>query len=184
AVRIAAARGIALKSIVLPRNQYNPAYEQILLDAGITAYRGNQPGWIYRPVAQRENNRFVRAARLLDNYGDLVRNSGSSWDGLLNPNGMCNIPASFFLRPFSPSLARLEKLRYARITRTIGLAAERGRLVHIWWHPHNFGVNQENNLSFLRNILEYFSLMREQHGMRSLTMSEAGALARKHVSHN
>ncbi len=51
-------------------------------------------------------------------------------------------------------------------------AARNNRLFHLWWHPHNFGVNLEQNLTFLTRVLNEYSGLRERYGMLSLTMSE------------
>jgi hypothetical protein len=60
--------------------------------------------------------------------------------------------------------------------RRIGNAIERagrdGRLFHLWWHPHNFGVRLDDNIAFLRGVLERFDRTRQAHGMQSLTMGQ------------
>src|SRR5262249_15320405 len=88
-------------------------------------------------------------------------------------DGMVDIPASRFLRPVGKSAA-LERLRLWRITSAMETAARRGKLFHLWWHPHNFGVDLRGNLAFLRAILDCFRTLQERYGMRSITM---GALA-------
>jgi hypothetical protein len=67
--------------------------------------------------------------------------------------------------------AVLERLRLRRITSAMETAARRRRLFHLWWHPHNFGVDLEENLAFLRGILDYFRTLQERYGMRSMTMA-------------
>ena len=43
---------------------------------------------------------------------------------------------------------------------------------HLWWHPHNFGVNIDDNIEFLDEILSSFRDLKMQYGMRSLNMGE------------
>jgi peptidoglycan/xylan/chitin deacetylase (PgdA/CDA1 family) len=176
AVNIAAARGITLRSVVFPRNQYNPEYADVLRQAGIVCYRGNQRGGVYRAVKVAGEKPWIRAARLTDAYLDLSGHGTTPWEAVLQPDGLCNLPASRLLRPWSDRLRALEPLRLARITRALRHAAEAGEIFHLWWHPHNFGVRQEENLAVLRQVLEAFATLRESHGMRSLSMHEAARL--------
>jgi len=49
---------------------------------------------------------------------------------------------------------------------------------HLWWHPHNFGVNLVENIALLREILEHFRKLHSEYGMMSSAMAEwAPALA-------
>jgi hypothetical protein len=67
--------------------------------------------------------------------------------------------------------APLERLRLWRITSAMETAARRRRLFHLWWHPHNFGVDLQENLAFLRKILDHFRILQDRYGMRSMTMA-------------
>ena len=51
-------------------------------------------------------------------------------------------------------------------------AATHGRIYHLWWHPHNFGVNTDENLTFLRSILDHYQRLEQQAGFSSLTMRD------------
>jgi len=73
----------------------------------------------------------------------------------------------------------LERLRLQRITSAMETAARRRRLFHLWWHPHNFGVDLEENLAFLRGILDYFRTLQERYGMRSMTMAAVAEAVNK-----
>jgi hypothetical protein len=85
-------------------------------------------------------------------------------------DGMVNVPASRFLRPVGKS-AVLERLRLRRITSAMETAARRRKIFHLWWHPHNFGVDLQENLTFLRGILDCFRALQERYSMRSMTMA-------------
>jgi hypothetical protein len=179
AVAIATAAGIRLRSIVFPRNQRNPAYDDLLLAAGLRCYRGNPNAWMYRAVARRAGGRrwLARGARLLDAY---VRAGGSHttpWTSVPQPGGLCDVPASFFLRPHAPRRRALEALRRRRLVASLERAARAKEIVHLWWHPHNFESHTPENLAFLRSVLEAFARLREREGMRSLTMVEAAHAA-------
>lgn len=175
---IAAEHGIELRSIVFPRNQHNPAYADVLREAGITCYRGNPPARFYRAADAAGNHRWLRAARLIDAYADVSGAGTFGWHEVLQSDGMCNVPASRFLRPYSPRLRALESLRLRRIVGALQQAARARELFHLWWHPHNFGTYLEENLAFLRSILESFDAARRNHDMRSLSMEEVAMQAR------
>lgn len=177
ALDIARHRGIEMTSLVFPGNQFNPAYLEVLHALGFRAYRGDQPHWIYRPRRRGGQPMWLRIARLTDAYVNVSGMSSTSWDEVVDGNGLCNIPAGRFLRPYASTLAPFEPLRLRRINAQLAEAARSRRIFHLWWHPHNFGTHLEENLSFLRNILSTFVRLRDIYDMQSLTMREVGDLA-------
>ena len=180
ALAIARKNGVQLRSFVFPKHQHNPDYEDLLLDAGITCYRGNQHAWMYRASNQtRQKAKIRRATRLLDTYANLAGPHTVSWDAIQQDSGLCNIPASFFVRPYSPRWKQFELLRLQRIVGSIRRAAVSKELVHIWWHPHDFGLHIDQNLNFLRKVLESFCSYRDSHGMCSMSMADAAEVARE-----
>jgi len=180
AVAIAASRGISLRSIVLPRNQHNPEYDALLTAAGITAVRGNPRSRAWRFANAAEGTRpWKRAGRLLDSYVNVSGNSAIPWSDIVGPEGLVNLRASRFLRPYSPRLRALEPLRLRRIRESLRAVGRAGSIYHLWWHPHNFGAHTEENLAFLRRVLECYAECRERYGMQSLTMGEVSEVARR-----
>lgn len=171
AVAAAARRGGQLRSLVFPRNQYNAAYLGICRELGITSYRGNEAAWMYQKQSEAAQTSRQRAARLLDAYVSL---SGPNTyaPAELAKSQPFNIPASRFLRPWSARLAVLENVRLRRIQAAMTHAAQRNEVFHLWWHPHNFGVNLTQNMAVLRQIALHFRKLQAQHGFRSQTMAE------------
>jgi peptidoglycan/xylan/chitin deacetylase (PgdA/CDA1 family) len=178
AVAIARERDIRLTSIVFPRNEHNPNYDDILLEAGIHCYRGNERSWLFNPSRNRAILTAQRAARLARDYFVGSHHASFSWEEIQTKNGLANVRGTGFLRPFSPRLRIFEPRRLRALSRTLERSAAERRLVHLWWHPHNFGVNLEQNMRMLRHVLGVFARLRGSHGMRSLSMHEAAALAR------
>jgi peptidoglycan/xylan/chitin deacetylase (PgdA/CDA1 family) len=173
--RIAADAGVSLQSFVFPRNQFNKQYIQVIKDKGILSYRGNEKAWFYKPAKGDDEGLVKRAFRLLDTYLNI------SGHNTYRPSDLAaefpfNIPASRFLRPYSKRLKSLEGLRLRRIKKGMLHAAERKEVFHLWWHPHNFGAQQSENLAFLESILEYYSMLKKTYGFESITM---GALAQE-----
>jgi len=176
AVAIAQRRGLNVGSIVFPRNQFRPGYEDLLKEAGVLCYRGNEPHWMYRPRPRSQETLAVRAPRLLDHYVSLSGSKVVRWDEILQPNGLCDVRSSMFLRPYSTQRKSLESIRLRRIAGGIRAAAEQRGIFHLWWHPHNFGADTAENLEFLRSVLEVFASCRQTRGMKSLNMAEVASL--------
>ena len=180
AVAITKPYGVRPRSIVFPRNQCNPDYESVLLENGIICFRGNQKAWMYQISDKNQKHPLYRTARLADAYFNLAGSHTFKWRDVWTGN-MANVPASLFLRPVSKKLERLEKLRLRRIKRAVAYAAEKREIFHLWWHPHNFGVNLQENLNFLREILKTFRQYRQSHDLRSLSMLEVALKAKDYA---
>jgi peptidoglycan/xylan/chitin deacetylase (PgdA/CDA1 family) len=178
AIAIANNSNFDITSIVFPRNQCNPDYFEVLQKRGITCYRGNESAWMYRALPRQARQSIVaRAARLLDSYVNIAGHNITGWDQIAGSEGLSNVPSSRYLRPHSKPLAWLDPLRLKRITDGIQRAAVEKKVFHLWWHPHDFGLNTEENFAFLRKILEAFADCRSRRLMRSLTMAEASRTA-------
>jgi peptidoglycan/xylan/chitin deacetylase (PgdA/CDA1 family) len=172
AARAAASLGVTLRSLVFPRNQSKGEYLPACAEAGINSFRGTERSWFYRNGSRQGESKLTRAARLADAYINL---SGHNTFTVQNGTGVINVPSSRFLRPYRRTLALADSMRLRRITSSIKHAAKKGEAYHLWWHPHNFGINLEENISFLRKILDYVAAMKSRYGMRSLTMSEVAS---------
>jgi hypothetical protein len=117
-----------------------------------------------------------RGARIIDNYVNLTGLNITEWSRIPQPDGLYRIPSSRFLRPWSTGLRALEPPRLQRILKPLDEAARRNCIFHLNWHPHNFGVNVDENLAVLRSIVEHFRQCRERYGMRSHSMEEIAAV--------
>lgn len=164
--------GRAAKSLVLPRNQWRPDYLDACREAGITAFRGNQRAFIYAARDERaQTNPIIRLLRLVDQYLPVFGHH-VAYDAQMKKTMPRNIPASLFLRPYNPRLAFLEPLRRARFKAAMTKAAKTGGTFHLWWHPHNFGLDTDKNLATLEELLKHFAYLRTHYGMQSQTMGE------------
>ena len=175
AVRVAREKNIEIKSMVFPRNQWNPDYLPVLTDLGIKSYRGNESGYFYTAVEQQGQSRIMRLGRLLDSYLNLSGYHTYELAGIAKTKPY-DIASSRLLRPCSSRLRFMEIFRLKRITAAMSHAARSERLFHMWWHPHNFGANLGENLEFLEKILLHFSMLSGRFGMRSLNMGEVSDL--------
>ncbi len=159
---------LELKTLVFPRNQCVAEYVEALDELGIVAFRGEEDDWIHTRMGDSILMRFLR---LLDSYIPLTGQGG--YLPMRTPDGTLNLKGSRFLRPYNRKLAIFERLKMRRIKRQMLYSAKNGLVFHLWWHPHNFGVRQEYHLAFLKEILEYYRVLSEKYGMRSLNMLEA-----------
>jgi hypothetical protein len=140
-----------------------------LKNKGFKVFRGNERAWVYRATDGAGQTKVRRAWRLADHYANLT---GHHVHDKSSRGGLVETAASRFLRPYSWKLARLDRLRLNRITSAIDKAAATRRTFHLWWHPHNFGVNVDENIEFLNLILAHFSELRERYGMVSANMGD------------
>ena len=183
AIEIAKHRDIAIKSLIFPRNQFNKEYLAVLKELGITSYRGNEKKWFYSAARGEEESLIKRAFRLLDSYVNIAGHNSYSIESLKQEEPF-NIPSSRFLRPYSKKLKWFEKLRLRRVLKSMTYAAKNNQVFHLWWHPHNFGKNQSENLAFLNNILDHYLDLRSKYGFESLTMNELALLLKKYDTKN
>ena len=63
-------------------------------------------------------------------------------------------------------------------------AAKNGLLYHLWWHPHNFGANTEENFKTLEEILKYYEFLNKKYGFESKTMKDTGEMMRGNNNFN
>lgn len=171
AIAIAKTYGIAFKSLIFPKNQSSRAHLKVLSECGITSYRGSENTWYYQPVKGVEDTLPRRVFRLLDTYLNIAGHQCASIQEI-KASKPYNIPSSRLLRPYASRLRLLEGVRLKRIQNSMTYAAQHKKVFHLWWHPHNFGVNQKENIRFLKKILEHYQLLNRQYGFESITMSE------------
>jgi hypothetical protein len=145
----------------------------VLLDAGFTAYRGNQDHWMYRDghLASASYGTIRRLIRAADTYLPIMGNHTSSLSISIPKGQLINISASRFLRPVSGH-SIIDKLQLNRVKSGMWEAASTNSVFHLWWHPHNFGRNTEANLMNLERLLEYYRVLNHEYGMQSLSMKE------------
>ncbi|WP_223034493.1 polysaccharide deacetylase family protein [Hanstruepera marina] len=177
AIAIAKQKGITFKSIVFPRNQINEDYLSVCLKHGITNYRGTEKHWMFDTT---DTNRLERPShkmfRLMDAYFNLSGYNTYPLSNIKSINGVLNIPSSKFFRPYSKSLKALELRRINRVKKGLTYAAKHNEIYHMWWHPHNFGANIEENFNNLETIFKHFTTLKRDYSFNSLTMSEIASI--------
>lgn len=176
AIKINNTFGHPAKSIVFPRNQVNKEYLPICKKHGIKSFRGNEKSWIYKESKFHKEGLLKRFIRLLDSYVNITGHNTYQLKKV-NKNPIVNLPSSCFLRPYNPKLRIIEELRLSRIKKGLIHAAKNNEVYHLWWHPHNFGKDIDENMHFLTQILNLVEQLNEDYGFKSLTMTEAANIA-------
>lgn len=160
--------GVKPTSVIFPRNQINTDYIPILKEMGFTAYRGWPSPSVYNTV---DNGYWIRGRRLLDSYFSLY--GAKAYPRSEVPEqGIANIKASNFLRPYNRRLRFMEKQKISQIRKGMLEAAVKKQVYHLWWHPHNFGAYREANLSNLDRILSYYCYLSMKYDFSSMNMGE------------
>lgn len=177
AQNIARAHGHVLSSLVLPRNQNRPDYLPAIAGAGFTSYRSNQPNFLNHP-SQVKPNLVLRGLRLMDSFVSITGSNLLPWaETMEDEHGLVDVRESMFLRPYSVQLKSVEALSQRRLERALLAAAETGSLLHLWWHPHNFGVLLEENLGRLRRLLVLYEELNAQTGFGAFSMAQVAQVS-------
>ena len=171
ACALAKASGITIKSLVFPRNQFNPTYLSVCKEAGITSIRSNPDiwYWAYSNEAGSFMKRFFRAGDAYLKFQPIKKVYLSDIDVTTLP---IQLPAARLYRPWRPKYPIENKLKMRRILNEMTAAAKSGAYYHIWWHPENFGHYPTECLQELRTIVNHFNDLHQKYGFETLTMEE------------
>lgn len=168
-----AAQGIAkenfniqLQSLVFPRNQFNPDYLQVAFQNGIKVVRSNPDVWFWNRLSK-----WSPVARAIDTLMPISQSLSFDQNSLRSDNVLL-LPASRFLRPFSQQEKIIHRMKINRVKREMTFAAVNQRSYHLWWHPHNFGYNLEENVEMLREIIDHYNYLNNKFGFLSRSMVE------------
>jgi peptidoglycan/xylan/chitin deacetylase (PgdA/CDA1 family) len=161
--------GASVRSFVFPRNQYSLEFIKVISEQGYKVFRGNPKSILYHRGHRVIGGVLGRGCRLLDNY---IRITGSNAVSLESEGATVNCPASFFLRPWSDRLSAFDSIRINRIKNAMFQAAVEKKIFHLWWHPHNFGINLDKNIHVLEDILKYYQYLNSKFGMESVCMGD------------
>ncbi len=169
AVSMARAFGIELHSLVFPRNQLNPEYLEVCAEYGIITVRSNPENWYWGET--EESSIFKKIFRTGDAYLGFNDKSYPFSDLQKEKGKPLEQKASRLLRPHSKN-SFLNRLKLNRIKSEMRTAARKKEIYHLWWHPHNFGDQPEENLQDLRGILSHYKILNNNYGFESASMKD------------
>ena len=170
AIKIAKERGVIVTSLIFPRNQINEDYLKECSNLGIICYRGNEHSWLYAAKDSEHESLWRRCFRLIDAYINISGHNCYTDEYIISKYPM-DIAASRFLRPYLKIIKFFDELRLLRIQRGMTYAAKNNMTYHLWWHPHNFGINQDENFAFLEKILIHYKYLNLKYNFESYTMT-------------
>lgn len=179
AIAIAKLSDIKLESIVFPRNMVkaNNIIDQPYLDVckkhGISSFRGKEKAFIYNIHTTKfyKGWYLFKFLRLLDTYFNVTGFNTYKVDRYYTKKNILNLPSSRILRAYIKPLKFLEPLKVLRIRKSMKHAAKNGELFHLWWHPHNFGKNIDENFKNLEDIFKEYAILNDSNNFVSETMT-------------
>lgn len=152
--------GVDLKSFVFPRNEVNLEYLDVLKKYSFRIYRDVYP-------TKYKNDVLERVFRFLNSFVPISRHVVNH---SVDRRGLKSTKGDRFLRPYLFPVFNYLMLK--RIRQEMLFAAKNNSVFHLWWHPHNFGVNQEKNFRNLENILKYYKTLNKKYNMKSVCMKD------------
>ena len=174
ACEAAARMGIEIKSLVLPRNQIKKSYLPICRRHGITSFRDHPNLKPYAAGDSKWMRQIRRGRRIADSFVKAVPSH------LQKPSCVSGEPVSIvgsrFLRADAVRSPILLKLHARRIKDEMTRVAKEGGVFHLWWHPHNFGLQLDAKMAFLEGIIEHYHELRAQYGLVSSNMGKLADL--------
>lgn len=182
ATEIAKANKIKLETLIFPRHQINQDYLSLLSAKGISIYRGTEKAWYHSAAKGSDESIWKRAVRFADYFIPMGSHHCQNLDEIKDGD-LFQIRASRWLRPYKSSESGFDFLKIKRIKKQMEYAARKGKIFHLWFHPHDIGIHQELNFQMLENILLYYQKMQEKYGMKSLNMSETVQLYKTKYGH-
>ncbi len=158
--------GVTLKSLVLPRNQFNTEYLKIIEKNKFSSVRANPDIWFWK-----KDLLISTISRAIDTLSPIFGNFSYKLEEMEKDTNLLIIPSSRFLRGYSDNVKCLKQFMLHRIKSEMTHAAINNEVYHLWWHPHNFGNNINKSISFLESILEHYIHLNNQYKFESITMN-------------
>lgn len=179
AIQIAKANQIELETFVFPRHQINPDYLSILSKKGIKIYRETEKAWFHSAERGSKESIIKRGFRYVDYFFWMGSHHCQNLNEL-KKGDLYGVRASRWLRPYKESESRFDSFKIRRIKKQMEYAAKKGKLFHLWFHPHDIGINKEKNFRMLEEIFQHFEKMKREYQMESMNMKEVVELYQQH----
>jgi hypothetical protein len=156
------------KTLIFPRNQYNPKFIPVLKKYGYKFLRvNNESSFIYKT---RVNSPFyIRLLRLIDRYFPISKISVSK---IIEKDEVFLQNDSRFFAPYIRKLSFLEPFKVNRIKNEMTFCAKNNLDYHLWTHPHNFGANSLQMLDQFKLILKHYKFLHDLYGFNSKKMNQ------------
>lgn len=163
AVAAAEARGLALRSVIHPRNLVG--HNDVLAGHGIVAYRGR------RTPGPAGSDRYPRPVRALI---DLTMGSERTAVRPLAEGPLWNLPATILFNV--DARPRTWQLWIRQTERRLDQAVRRRSLFHVWFHPHNFRQRPDASFAVFERLCRAAARHRDRGRLDTTTMGQLAAL--------
>lgn len=175
ACRVARDKGITLRSLVFPRNQFNEDYLSVCHDLGITSVRSSPDIWYWSPATRSSfMKKFFRAGDAYLKFQPI--RMVYLKDIRVEKNRPLLLPSTRLYRPWKPGQPVQNALKLRRILNEMTEAAKKKAYYHLWWHPHNFGNNPRECMNELSQIVAHFKKLESRYGFQSMHMQDIAGL--------
>jgi hypothetical protein len=162
-----------MTAIIFPRNQYNKELLKGFQAQGFRYFRGIDFGFSWTKSSPFKKTLNI----LLKTYYVIRLYSGFPVDRTYTlpkkEMGLMNIKGSYFMRPYNHVTKKVEHRKVLSIKKQMNKAALEGKYFHLWWHPHNYGKNLNENLTQIEVIFKYYKELNLKFGYESKFISEA-----------
>ncbi len=163
--------GVDLNSFIFPRHQLNTEYIATFSKYGIYCYRGTEKAWYNSPARGEDEGILKRIVRFADYYFPMFSQHCQDISEV-NQGDLCMIRASRWLRPYSKKWKKLDFLKIWRIKLQMKYAAKNGKIFHLWFHPHDIGINIDKNFEYLEELIRYYSELHKKFGFESMNFQD------------
>lgn len=160
------------KSFIFPRHQLNEEYISLFPQYGIETYRGTEKAWYNSPSKGNEEGILKRVFRFADYFIPMFSQHCQSISEVKNEKNIYQIRASRWLRPYSKKWEKLDFLKLRRIKSQMTYAAKNGKIFHLWFHPHDIGLDIDMNFKYLEIIINHYQYLNKKFNMESVNFAE------------
>ena len=157
-----------IESMVFTKNQIR--HKDILAKCGIRAYRGP-----YIEKYTRYNRRLRKVLQAIDSF---LPTSPKLVKARIINNDLVEIPGSMLYRKGHYGMRKYQSLNILtqKVISGLNKAAKDKGILHIWFHPYNFGYRTREHISGLSKILSH---ARELEDKGLIDISTMGEMARR-----
>lgn len=158
----------AFKSIVFPRNQYDPSLLDSANSYNLDCYRGVQSSWYLQSNKLTGENFFLKLCKRFCELLPFDRAVEISQE-----HELLAISDSRFFRFFPGKTLGNLLTRYYRflLQKELLWALEQGKYYHIWFHPHNLIVKPQR-MKELEIFFQYFHSVKNRYNAKSHHMMD------------
>lgn len=171
-----------MKSLVLPRNQFNIKYHSICQTLDFLTIRTNPSSWYWNA---EKDNILRRMFRLVDTFNLFSYSKCIHLDFFKDQKkNPYFLPSSRFLRSWISEKKIFNYVKLLRIKFEMTYAAKYKKYYHIWWHPENFGNHPNECFNELKIIVQHYLKLQKKYGFKSVAMSEFGEMIKANNAQN